>query len=415
MCQLGRLYIYELKKIVNRKIVWIVGCVMVVLCAFLSFSDLVSTSGYYGDTEVTGYESVKINREYAENFAGREIDDKLLSEMQDSYKSDSEETGSKEDNIVVGDQIAVVVGGSEEDEEETLISEYTPIYSYVQGITEDSDSTLEVDAATLYAKWESSILQNRADQMVTEKEQKYLEMRDAQIQTPFVYQYTDGWANLWEYAYTINYMVLLTLAVCLSGVFSMEHQRKTDAIILCSRYGKKQLYLAKILAGGTFGAVTAFILFGVTAVTSIFVYGADGFSAALQLAFPLSSRNLTVGESVLLLFCLLMIVSVLYSIGIMVLSELVKNSVAVMAVPVGFMILTMMVDIPYQFRVASQIYDLLPTNLLAAWELWDDRLVSVFGTYLFNFQIASMIYVVVIVAVFLLGKQIYQRYQIGGR
>lgn len=99
----------------------------------------------------------------------------------------------------------------------------------------------------------------------------------------------------------------------------------------------------------------------------------------------------------------------------MILSEILKNSVAVMAIPVGIMILTMMIDIPYQFRIASQIYDLLPTNLLTVWELWDDRLVSVFGKYLTNFQIAPILYSIIIIVLFFVGKRVYLKHQIGAR
>ncbi len=86
-----------------------------------------------------------------------------------------------------------------------------------------------------------------------------------------------------------------------------------------------------------------------------------------------------------------------------------------MAIPVGIMFLTMLVDIPYQFRTLSQIYDLLPTNLLVTWAFWDDRLVSIFGKYLTNFQIAPIIYLMFTVLLFLVGKRRYQKYQIGAR
>ena len=99
----------------------------------------------------------------------------------------------------------------------------------------------------------------------------------------------------------------------------------------------------------------------------------------------------------------------------MFLSELLKNSVVVMAIPVGIMILTMMIDIPYHYIIFSQIYDLLPTNLLMVWELWDDRLVPLFGGYLTNFQIAPIIYFVIAILLFIAGKRIYQKYQIGAR
>ena len=411
MKRIGTLYAYELKKIASRKIVWIVGIIMIFLCAFLSFSDLISSS-YYGEDEISGYEAMKINREYARNLADRKIDDTLFREMQDYYSREDVEESN--DSISDG-QISIITDESQEDEIDKGIKEYTPIYAYVKEITEDSNMALKISSDELYKMREKSILQNRTDQMLTEKEMDYWEEKDKQIETPFTYEYTESWSNLWNYMYTINYMILLMLAICLSNVFSVEYLRKTDAIILCSQYGKKHLYLAKVLAGISFGVIIAILFFGITAISSICVYGADGFSAALQIAFPLSSWNISVGESVLVLLFVLLIISVLYSVAIVILSEILKNSVAVMAIPVGIMILTMMIDIPYQFRIASQIYDLLPTNLLTVWELWDDRLVSVLGKYLTNLQIAPILYLIIIIVLFFVGKRVYLKHQIGAR
>lgn len=408
MKRIGTLYAYELKKIASRKIVWIVGIIMIFLCAFLSFSDLISSS-YYGEDEISGYEAMKINREYARNLADRKIDDTLFREMQDYYSREDVEESN--DSISDG-QISIITDESQEDEIDKGIKEYTPIYAYVKEITEDSNMALKISSDELYKMREKSILQNRTDQMLTEKEMDYWEEKDKQIETPFTYEYTESWSNLWNYMYTINYMILLMLAICLSNVFSVEYLRKTDAIILCSQYGKKHLYLAKVLAGISFGVIIAILFFGITAISSICVYGADGFSAALQIAFPLSSWNISVGESVLVLLFVLLIISVLYSVAIVILSEILKNSVAVMAIPVGIMILTMMIDIPYQFRIASQIYDLLPTNLLT---VWDDRLVSVLGKYLTNFQIAPILYLIIIIVLFFVGKRVYLKHQIGAR
>lgn len=376
---LGRLYFYEIKKIMCRKMVWIVGIIMVLLCVFVSISDLISTS--YG-------ERLEIIKQYARSFSGRSIDDALLKEMQDSYNEE-------------------MIDGK--------VREYLPIYLFVQDITGNDDLSQKLDAGGLYLERQNSIAQNRADQMLTEKEIKFWKEKELQIEIPITYEYTDGWSNLWRYVSTINYMLLLMLAICLSNVFSMEHSRKTDAIILCSQYGRKQLYIAKILAGVTFGLVASIVLFGTTAVSSLLVYGTDGFNAALQSAFPMSSWTMSIGDSILILFFTLLIVSVLNSIVIMFLSESLKNSVVVMAIPVGIMTLTMMIDIPYQFRIFSQIYDLLPTNLLMVWELWDNRLVSLFGEYLTNFQIAPIMYFVIAILLFIAGKRIYQKYQIGAR
>ena len=259
------------------------------------------------------------------------------------------------------------------------------------------------------------ISDNRADQMLNEDEYNDWNSKEIQISEPFIYEYTDGWSNVWEYAYTINYMLLLLLAISLSNVFSIEYYRKTDAIILCSQYGKKQLFISKILAGMTFSIASAIILFAATLFSSLLVYGTDGFHAALQLAFPLSSLNISVGGSVLVLLVNLIVISMVYGSLIMLLSAILKSNVAVMAIPVGIMILTMMVDIPYQFRLASQVYDLLPTNILNKTELWDDRLICIWGKYITNFQIAPFLYVVFAVLLVIIGMVIYQRHQVQAR
>ena len=221
--------------------------------------------------------------------------------------------------------------------------------------------------------------------------------------------------RLWEYAYTINYMLFLLLTISLSNVFSVEYFRKTDGIILCSRYGKKQLYFAKIFAGITFSVISAILIFGVALFSNILVYGANGFQAKLQIAFPLSSWNMSVGESILVLFISLIAISVLYGGTVMLLSEVLKSSVAVMAIPIGITLLTMMVDVPYPFRLASQIYDLLPTNLLVKWELWDDRLICILGKYFINYQIAPIVYLLLAFFIIAIGKIIYQKYQVLAR
>ena len=72
MKRIGTLYAYELQKnCQSGKIVWIVGIIMnFSMRVFLSFSDLIS-SNYYGEDEISGYEAMKVNREYARNLAGK--------------------------------------------------------------------------------------------------------------------------------------------------------------------------------------------------------------------------------------------------------------------------------------------------------------------------------------------------------
>lgn len=70
---------------------------------------------------------------------------------------------------------------------------------------------LNSSANDIYAERENTISENRADQMLNEKEMDYWKRKDTQIKTPFTYAYSEGWSNMWEYAYPLNYMLLLML------------------------------------------------------------------------------------------------------------------------------------------------------------------------------------------------------------
>lgn len=451
--QIKTLYVYELRKIVCRKIVWITGGIMLLLCVSLSFVDLISTSSDFGEGNeeivVSGYELMKIRRECARALSGRKIDDSLLQEMQDFSRGEGMKRESQDVDPATGIVVSVEPGetdaergaGAEEEtdaKEETdaegdgdakeeadvktesediwdrlwAAQKYTPIRIYVYRIMGYGDGKT-MDAAGLYSEREKLIAQNREDQMLKQEEMEYWKKNDAGLELPFTYEYAEGWGELWNQSYVVNCMLLLLLLVSLSNVFSMEHQQKTDAVILCTRHGKRELYIAKVLAGITFGAAAALLLSGITLLSDLAVYGADGFGGALQIEFLLSSWRMSVGESVLVLVFMLLAISAMYSIVILFLSEWLKKGVSVMAILVGIMTFTLFIDIPFQLRTLSQVYDLLPTNLLMPWGLWDDRLFSVFGGYLTQFEAAPVMYALLSAVLLFLGRRIWQKQQVG--
>lgn len=413
MNNIGTLYTYELKKIANRKLVWIVGMIMIALSMFLSVSDLVTSSSYYGETSVSAYQAMKFNKDNAEKLSGMAIDDTLLREMQEDCANESKDH-TKSQAVTSNNQIAIDIGVGSDDTESSVLKKYFPIYSYVQQITDDDSLTLSINSNELYAMRKKLISDNRADQMLNEDEYNDWNSKEIQISEPFIYEYTDGWSNVWEYAYTINYMLLLLLAISLSNVFSIEYYRKQTQSFCAASMGKATIYFKNFSWNDIQHSFGNHIICRY-AFSSLLVYGTDGFHAALQLAFPLSSLNISVGGSVLVLLVNLIVISMVYGSLIMLLSAILKSNVAVMAIPVGIMILTMMVDIPYQFRLASQVYDLLPTNILNKTELWDDRLICIWGKYFTTFQIAPFLYVVFAVLLVIIGMVIYQRHQVQAR
>lgn len=149
--QIKTLYVYELRKIVCRRIVWITGGIMLLLCVSLSFVDLISTSSAFseGNEEivVSGYELMKIGRECARALSGREIDDSLLQEMQDFSRGEEMKRESQDVDPATGIVVSVEPGETEAEREADAKAEpediwdrlwdaqkYTPIRIYVYRI-----------------------------------------------------------------------------------------------------------------------------------------------------------------------------------------------------------------------------------------------------------------------------------------
>ena len=210
-------------------------------------------------------------------------------------------------------------------------------------------------------------------------------------------------------------MEIMFIAICLSTVFTVEHTRKTDQIILCTRLGKKKLYAAKILAGLTVGIgftlLLSLLMLGIVA----FLYGFDGYNTVFQFVL-LRPFDLTIGQAALILVALSFAGAALVSLFTMMLSELTKNSVATIGAITGVMLVTMFImEMPANLKLLSEIWHLLPSNLVSLNGAFRYSAISVGGNTLAAYQYAPVVYAVLAVVFALIGKQTYNRYQINGR
>ena len=153
----------------------------------------------------------------------------------------------------------------------------------------------------------------------------------------------------------------MVTAICLSGPFVEEHTRKTDRIILSSRYGRQPCFWAKFLAGLTFALALSLFFTAVSFLTAFAVYGAEGFTADFRLTggnFP----SMTLGEAVLISYGCMTAAVLVAGAFVMVLSELLKSSIGALSLVTGMVLLSMWVDIPEHLRVLSQIWSYMPSE-----------------------------------------------------
>ncbi len=390
---------FELKKILSRKMTWIAfGIVFLTMVALGVFRVMVSHE--VNGVRVTAYEEEMQSKEKQKQIAGKTVDDELLDDMFVAMATGEDAFGPYVNlyNDVLRDVCYNALSrGTVEGIKEEL------------GIAEDEE--------LLYTARRQRIESALEEQYLTDGEKDYWREVLAKEKTvPWTYDYYMGGQFVWVAVYTAIVLIAIMLAVCLANLFADEHQKKTDQLVLCSRNGRKVLYMAKITAGMLFTMVSTGLILLAAAISQFIIFGVDGLHAPIQLLIPKSMVQMTFGEMILYTYILAIIASLLYSSIILCCSEVFRNStVAVVAVVVVLVLVPMIVMVPYEHRILSQIMDLNPINVVAMWSATDYRLVPVPGGYLTVHQVAPILYVLLSAVFVFIGRRAYLKYQVGGR
>ena len=390
------IYLFELKKIYGKKMIWTAAAV---LLALQLASNVVGLFMKYATVDAdgnvtyqTGYEEDMGVREAAQEISGRKIDDSLLSEMRKAY----EENGRSAEEIVKDRQT------------------YREIYYYVVNYT-GFGMVIDLDEEELYQIRRDTLDEENQYWELSEGEIRYWEKQENTIEKPFVYEYNDGACRFFA---RINFLSLLWLSLIgigLANFFGEEHIRRTDQLILCSKNGKEPLYLAKMAAGITFGIVGTVIFYLVQFLTILAIYGMSGFNSPLQLYLWMSSFPISLGGAILFSFFASLAAAVLGSVFIMLLSELFRNGVAALSVMLGATLFTMFVSIPVHYGLVSQLYNFMPMRFFNDTAFVDKRLFRIFGMYFTGLQAAPVFYLVSAVILAGIGYKVYKEYQVSGR
>lgn len=404
MKQLGVLYRYELKKIIKRKLVWVTFLICMAVTAVSVLSNLMGS--YYVDGEIvdTHYHMFLVDSGYIRNLSGREIDQELLEEMTEAYGK----IPSTADRYMLTEEY------------QTYARPYSSIFNTVRwwsGMDAETLMDWKADEGELYALKEAVCKEYYEWLFLTDREKAFWTEKEVQTDKPVTFIYHEGYADLIRKVKVVGMLMLLLTAVCLSGIFPEEHMRRTDQLMLSSIWGKKDVYWAKILAGISVSIAASLLMTGFAVGLSLGIYGSEGFQAAFQL-YPsnnMYSYPMTIGKACMIAYGMLLITAILASLFVMVLSELLHSNIATLSVSTGIIIAGLICSIPAQYRVWAQIWNWLPMTFLDSWNIFDLRLLTVFGHGFVAWQAVPVIYILCSIGLAVVGRYVYKGYQVSGR
>ena len=378
---LSTIYKFELKKLFCSRINIIARAASAVLIVLLVISSI--------------YEARPVSREAAVKLNNSKIDEQLIEEMRPIFK------------YVCGKTVFEVTGEYEK---------YVPIIDVldvlITAIDRDIDLT-KTQAGTLYELRKRVLTQRMESQGLSEKDKEFWYSLEAQIETPFVYRYHRGPGNLLRAFQALGFFVLFLSAIGLSGSFARENADRMNQLLLCSRYGKKELYTLKLAAGLTWILAEALIMFLSVMIPYAIVYGTDGMGEMLQLVKPLSMLPYSIGYMLAVYFGIYILAAVLFASVTMLLSVLTQNQAATTCGLMGYLLIDLFVELPERFGVLEKIWLLRPNVVLMNSGFSNYRLIHLAGRVFMNYQAAPVLYALIIIAALLIGRRRYKGLQVG--
>lgn len=372
----GTLFFYEIKKILKNRFT----VVLLIIMTIYSFMQGVFQSEQMGDY-------ADRTRQLKMAIDGRAIDDTLLAELSDA-----------------ADEYGVFWN-------ETNCT-YQALCDWVRKIVDYGRPIADYDADAIYKIRKDTIIEGMELCALTDGERQYWEEQEAMVDKPLAWHSFEEMYGLFDIVQATPLLMLFVVTLLLSQIFAGEVKDKTDPLLRCTRGGWGVTYVAKISAAVVSIFLLTVLFGGISIITSLILWGNNGWDAMIQDLMPLTSVPLTMGaffgRQILVAFaaCLFLTVATCF------LSECFHNPVVVMGAVFGgfLLILAGARQIPMVIRPLSQfLYLLSPIDMASPNVLYEFRLVGFGGHYLTALQFAPILYLVMSVVAVVVGYFIYLR------
>lgn len=166
-------------------------------------------------------------------------------------------------------------------------------YRDYNGFAADNVSGKEV--GNIYKRRISTLKRwlDSGEETFTDGQKSFLIRQYKNLETPFRYEYIDGWSAFLQNISTFILILALIIGFLVSGIFSDEFQTKADSIFFSARFGRNKGILSKMAAGFLITTVFYIVFVFLYTLIVLFVLGSDGANCPIQLDLWRSVYNIT--------------------------------------------------------------------------------------------------------------------------
>ena len=159
----------------------------------------------------------------------------------------------------------------------------------------------------------------------TQEQVHVLEQKISQLKTPFRTGYYQGLANLRSW-FVLDYgLTFFALAFALAGVFAADHAGGVTELTLAARYGRKNNFDARWVAGNLLTLSVYLIFIAVQVIANGLIATLDGWDLPAQMFWFTCLYNITIGQGLLVMFGGGLLGAFVIGNMVMLLSIIVKN------------------------------------------------------------------------------------------
>lgn len=360
------LLVFELKKIVRKKLNIIVVLASLALTVLLFTSQVIQFVSFDKDgNQERGFSAIELDKNRQEELAGVLTEERITDDIL-KYQ----ELFDNPDNVVIND--------GKTELSDSIFNKYISAKMYYLGLINNNYTIPNLydysfsdikklpieNGAKFYQQRDNKVskLLNASyeDWNYSDQEKEFWLEKNKEVSTPFEYGYHQGWKTVLD---CIELMVLpiIAICICIAPVFAGEYQSGADNIILSSRYGKSKLILSKVLASFIFGFVIYTINISLGLGIILLSFGIDGWNLPIQIINSITPYPLTFLSAIAICIVTLYLVMFAMVSITLLLSAKMKTSFSVLIVMICIIMVPLFFKLSETNGIWNHIFMILPS------------------------------------------------------